>query len=173
MIADKITSALNHIIFVIQDFIETLNTHTNPHTDTRTDTHNPSNTPIIDPSHLSNEQPDIYANIKEIELEFLCALANDNALHIEEVIRIVNNFEIDEIRTKIDDIFDPVVTNLVTSGQLCLKKLSNLIIFDVSNELLQVFMYEWLEGAQINVLIATLNDYMNDICVNNIRWKRT
>lgn len=54
--------------------------------------------------------------LKEIELEFLCALANNNALHIEEICSMVEHFESDELRAKVDEIFDPVTSALVICG---------------------------------------------------------
>jgi hypothetical protein len=68
---------------------------------------------------------------REIELEYLSALANDTALHIEEVIELIDTFTISEIRERIDDIFDPLTTLLVQCGQACLKRLAGLVMSDV------------------------------------------
>jgi hypothetical protein len=101
-------------------------------------------------------------DLKEIELELLSALANDNALHIEEVISVVNNFEMDEIRHKIDEIYDSVTMALVDCGQACLKRLVNLVMSDIENELAEVFTPDWIEGMQVKIVIATMTDYMAD-----------
>jgi hypothetical protein len=57
--------------------------------------------------------------LQGIELEYISALANDTALHIEEVIELIDTFTISEIRERIDDIFDPLTTLLVQCGQVC------------------------------------------------------
>lgn len=101
-------------------------------------------------------------NLKEVELEFFCALANDTALHIEEVVNLIDQFDIEEIRQRIDDIFDPLTTNLVNCGQACLKRLARLVMSDVQALLDDVFMEEWMEGNQMHVATATISDYMND-----------
>ena len=38
--------------------------------------------------------------LKEVELEYMCALANDIATHIEEVIALVDGFALAEVRGK-------------------------------------------------------------------------
>ena len=100
--------------------------------------------------------------LREIELEYISALANDTALHIEEVIELIDTFTISEIRDKIDDIFDPLTTQLVQCGQACLKRLAGLVMSDVQGQLDEVFMEEWLEGNQVQVATATISDYMGD-----------
>lgn len=100
--------------------------------------------------------------LKEIELEFLSALANDTALHIEEVIELIENFAIPEIRERIDNIFDVLTTSLVDCGQACLKRLAGLVMNDVQTLLNEVFTSEWVEGNQVKVAIATISDYMSD-----------
>jgi len=57
--------------------------------------------------------------LQGIELEYISALANDTALHIEEVIELIDTFTISEIRERIDEIFDPLTTLLVQCGQVC------------------------------------------------------
>jgi hypothetical protein len=100
--------------------------------------------------------------LREIELEYISALANDTALHIEEVINLIENFTIAEIRDRIDEIFDPLTTNLVRCGQTCLKRLAGLVMSDVQGLLDQVFMPEWMEGNQMHIATATISDYMSD-----------
>eukprot|EP01038_Epipyxis_sp_PR26KG_P013395 gene13395-17962_t len=100
--------------------------------------------------------------VKEIELEFFSALANDTALHIEEVIELIENFQIAEIRQKIDDIFDSLTANLVACGQACLHRLAKLVMIDVQSVFDEVFMPEWLEGNQVHTATATISDYMSD-----------
>jgi Glu-tRNA(Gln) amidotransferase subunit E-like FAD-binding protein len=78
---------------------------------------------------LSSRQP-----CREIELEYISALANDTALHIEEVIELIDTFTISEIRERIDDIFDPLTTQLVQCGQTCLKRLASLVMSDVQGK---------------------------------------
>lgn len=100
--------------------------------------------------------------LREIELEYISALANDTALHIEEVIELIDTFTINEIREKIDNIFDPLTTLLVQCGQTCLKRLASLVMSDVQTQLEEVFMPEWIEGNQVHVATATISDYMGD-----------
>jgi uncharacterized small protein (DUF1192 family) len=89
-------------------------------------------------------------------------LANDTAFHIEELMELIENFTIAEIREKIDEIFTPLITNLVKCGETCLKRLVNLVMSDVQGLLDEVFMEEWLEGQQMQSVTATISDYMND-----------
>lgn len=42
----------------------------------------------------------------------------------QEVIELIENFTISEIRDRIDEIFDPLTTALVNCGQACLKRLA-------------------------------------------------
>jgi hypothetical protein len=100
--------------------------------------------------------------LREIELEYMSALANDTALHIEDVIELIENFTIPEIREKIDEIFDPLTTTLFQCGQACLKRLAGLVMADVQGLLDQVFEEEWMEGNQMRVATATISDYMRD-----------
>ncbi|RYY70370.1 hypothetical protein EON63_22680, partial [archaeon] len=78
------------------------------------------------------------------------------------MINLIDNFTIAEIRERIDEIFDPLTTNLVNCGQACLKRLSKLVMSDVQGQLDAVFTLDWLEGDQMHVAIATISDYMND-----------
>jgi hypothetical protein len=100
--------------------------------------------------------------LKEIELEFLCAMANDNALHIEEIMNVVENFDMNEIRAKINNIFDTVTVELVVCGQECLKRLVTFVMTDVNTSIVEVFTNSWLEGNQVQVTIATIGDYLSD-----------
>ena len=36
-------------------------------------------------------------------MEYVCALANDNAIHLEELLALVDDFHIEEIREKVND----------------------------------------------------------------------
>ena len=46
-------------------------------------------------------KPDIDAPYREIELELLCALANDIALHFEQLQDVINKFTMEEIKRKV------------------------------------------------------------------------
>lgn len=99
---------------------------------------------------------------RDTDLEILCALANDNALHIEEIIVVVNDFEMDEIRSSVDEIYDRVTMSLVECGQQCLARLTAVVMEDIEEPLAEVFTSDWLDGKQVDVAIATIDDYMND-----------
>ena len=71
LIADKIIGALSHVLSLIVNF-------------------------VIDLDH--NE---LHTQVREIELEFLCALTNDVATHYEELQSVLDNFEIEEIRSRV------------------------------------------------------------------------
>jgi hypothetical protein len=100
--------------------------------------------------------------LKEIELEFISALANDTAIHIEEVVELIGTFGLEEIRERIDEIFDPLTTNLVNCGQACLDRLAKLVMLDVQGLLDQIFTPDWLDGNQVSIAISTVSDYMSD-----------
>jgi hypothetical protein len=113
-------------------------------------------------TYITNLDTSQRTELKEIELEYISALANDTALHIEDVIELIENFTIPEIREKIDEIFDPLTTMLFQCGQICLKRLAGLVMSDVQSLLDQVFEEEWIEGNQMHVATATISDYMKD-----------
>lgn len=45
--------------------------------------------------------PEVSGGFRDIELELLCALANDIALHFEELESVVDKFELEEIKRKV------------------------------------------------------------------------
>jgi len=109
---------------------------------------------------------DTTPGLRENELQFLCALANDTALHIEEVMMVVEKFELEEIRARIDQQFDIVTSNLVSCGELCLKRIAVLVMADLKEPILdQLFTENWLidDGECVEVAIATMNDYCDDL----------
>ena len=104
------------------------------------------------------------SELKEIELEYLCALANDIATHIEEVIALVDGFRNAEVRERVNDNFDYVTEKLVSSGQACLKRIIVVILTDVKDQLDEIWSNKWLKyGNQLQVAIATISDYMSDL----------
>jgi Glu-tRNA(Gln) amidotransferase subunit E-like FAD-binding protein len=96
--------------------------------------HTFSVTTSLTPAVLTISHTNSHSHHREIELEYLSALANDTALHIEEVIELIDTFTISEIRERIDDIFDPLTTLLVQCGQACLKRLAGLVMSDVQGK---------------------------------------
>lgn len=119
---------------------------------------------------VESSQIDDDPQFGEMKIEFLCALANDNAQHIEEVISVVENFDMDEIRDRVNDIFDNVTACIVACGQACLKKLAGIIMNDVKPEVDKVFTNVWVdsdgEDDPIGIVIATAKDYMEELCEN-------
>ena len=75
---------------------------------------------------------------------------------------LVNKFDLEEIRQRVDEIYDSVTVNLVGCGQACLKRLTEVVMADIEEQLDQVFTPDWIEGNQVNVAVATLTDYLND-----------
>lgn len=51
---------------------------------------------------------------------------------------MVECFELDEIRARIDELFDPVTMALVKCGQTCLRRLSSLLYIDVEQQINEV-----------------------------------
>lgn len=100
--------------------------------------------------------------VRKVELELLAALANDNALHIEEICVLISSFKNEDIRNKIDSIYERVIVDLVGCGQKCLKRLINTVLADVATSLQLAFTEPWLESNPIKVAIATLKDYFDD-----------
>lgn len=137
MLANKVVTSLNQVISNITDFVTTFNTTS---------------------SSAGNYRPEL----KDIELEFVSALANDTELHIRDVIELIEEFQMEEVREKIDDIFDTFTNNLVACGQACLHRLANLVMSDVQLVLDEVFTVDWLEGNQLHIATATISDYMSD-----------
>jgi hypothetical protein len=102
-------------------------------------------------------------DLKQIELELLSAIANDAALHIEEVCVLIQGFENEDIRNTINEIYDSVILEIVGLGGLCLRRLGDIILTDLRPHLLEVFTEDWLEGNQLKIAIATLKDYFGDL----------
>ena len=70
-------------------------------------------------------------NAKSKEFEFYCALLNDIASHFDRVSLYIDQFEKEETKQRLDDIFDPVCESLVQCGQNCLKYLAVVCVRDV------------------------------------------
>jgi hypothetical protein len=103
--------------------------------------------------------------LKESELPLWCAVTNDNALHIEEIVSVVDNFRSEEIRLRVNDIFDDVTMSLISCGNVCLKRLTKVVMEDIEDQLQQVFTPDWIEPEvnQVQTAIATISDYMGDL----------
>lgn len=160
--------------FVPTDLWEALNQHLTLATDTQSPVlhvmvankivHALNSLVHIIQDYVHSEQYNKSDGIKDIQLEFLSALANDNAAHIEEIVELVEKFDMDEVRGKIDDMYDSVTMNLISCGQTCLKKLAAILMQDVQEVLDKVMTLEWLEeGGQAQVASATISDYLNDL----------
>ena len=174
----------------------------------------------------SDAPPAVY---REVELELLCALSNDIALHFEQVQTVIEKFNIEEIRyerrrrkeerkeltcdavlcnsgrygsvwcvdclavlccavlccavlcccvlprNKVDTLFDAASDKLILCGQACLRRLSTLVMEDMSENMAEIFTQAWLgetpEGQepssepseQISVALATISDYLVDL----------
>ena len=63
-----------------------------------------------------------------MELEFICALVNDNALHIEEVLTLIESFQEESVRDRVSDSYDIVTEQLVRCGTTCMGRLNELIL---------------------------------------------
>ena len=136
MIAKKIGTALNHVYEIITNFVK------NYGVDSK------SSTNILEGIHI----------------EFMCAVANDVAAHIDEIVNVVDNFEMDEIRPQINELFDSVTFNIVKCGQESLKKITWFIMNDLNEQLDAIFTISWLrDGNQLSIMIATISDYLGDL----------
>ena len=114
--------------------------------------------------YVSGSALDDDARVREVEVELLCALANDNALHIEEVMATLETFDDADVRSRVDAVYDSVTMALVKCGQACLKRLAKVVLCDVEEQLAQVFTPPWLEdGSQIHTSVATVDDYLRDL----------
>jgi hypothetical protein len=71
MIAETITETINSIINQISSYVERMH------------------------------KPDPEAIFREVELELLCALANDLALHSDQLQDVIDKFELPEIKNKV------------------------------------------------------------------------
>ena len=97
-------------------------------------------------------------------MEIFSALVNDTAMHIEETMAVIDNFELDEIRARIDEMFDSVTSALVECGQACVDRLTAVVMGDLSATMSEIFTPDWLspDGKHIKVAIATTSDYFQD-----------
>lgn len=137
MIAKKIGTALSHVYEIITTFIMSYG--------------------------VDSKSPQ--ANILDgIQIEFMCAVANDVAAHIDEIVNVVDNFEMDEIRPQINELFDSVTVDILKCGQEALKKITSFVIEDLHEQFELIFTNAWLQdGNQLNIIIATLSDYLGDL----------
>ncbi len=109
LIADKISIALSQIMQMVTTFVRRL-----------------------------SSGAETAAAVREVELELVCALANDCALHIEEVMTVLDTFTQAEIRQRMDEIYDKVTSRLVDCGTACLKRLEEIVMADLDPLLSQV-----------------------------------
>ena len=133
-IADKISEALLHLSNIAATYVEEL------------------------------DVADKDSHVKDIELELLCAIANDMAMHYDEVANLIDNVEDVKLRIKVDKLFDECMENLVRCGMLCLRRLSSIVMTDIRDLLSIVFSSSWLvdNSDTVEVAIATVSDYVND-----------
>lgn len=102
--------------------------------------------------------------ISDMPLEFFSALANDNAAHIEEVVQVIDKFDMDDVRDRINEMYDSVTMNLVECGQACLKRLVKILMHEVQGEFDKLMSEEWYEddNGSVPVAISTISDYLKD-----------
>ena len=102
--------------------------------------------------------------ISDMPLEFFSALANDNAAHIEEVVQVIDKFDMDDVRDRINEMYDSVTMNLVECGQACLKRLVKILMLEVQGEFDKLMSEEWYEddNGPVPVAISTISDYLKD-----------
>ncbi len=98
-------------------------------------------------------------------IEFLCAIANDNAKHIEEVVEIVKSFDDEELRRSVSETFESVTKQLIICGELCLNRLTEIILIDLKESFEVLFTPNWLLSERkvtIDTILATIDDYLRD-----------
>ena len=106
--------------------------------------------------------------LQDMELEFVCALINDNALHIEEVITLVESFHNEDVKDKVNAAFDTVTDQLVRCGQTCITRLVMIIMSDMKEQYPRIYKDDgWLsledgDSGPVTVITATVRDYMSD-----------
>ncbi len=126
------------------------------------------------------------SNVKEVEVEFLCAIANDCGIHLDEILCVVENFKtIEGVKQHVDASFDGVSTALMQCATISLQRLVLLVLADVDEQYTAIFTTGWLlqgkqhssdarsddtsisdeGGTQVNVILNTLSDYLDDFRV--------
>lgn len=81
---------------------------------------------------------------------------------------------LDHFRNKVDTLFDAVSDKLISCGQACLRRLSTLVMEDMSENMQEIFTLAWLgdpppvepptkPSSQISVALATISDYLADL----------
>lgn len=77
-------------------------------------------------------------------------------------------------RNKVDSLFDALSDKLIMCGQACLRRLSTLVMEDMSENMQEIFTPAWLgdpppeeppsePSGQISVALATISDYLADL----------
>ena len=80
----------------------------------------------------------------------------------------------DFYRNKVDNLFDALSEKLISCGQACLRRLSTLVMEDMSENMQEIFTAAWLgdpppveppteASEQISVALATISDYLADL----------
>ena len=83
--------------------------------------------------------------VREVEVEFLCSIANDCGIHLDEVLTVVSGFNaIEGVRRHVDGTFDVVSTALMRCATTALRRLSRLVLADVASPLSELFTHNWL-----------------------------
>jgi len=85
------------------------------------------------------------AAVREVEVEFLCAVTNDCGIHLDEVFTVVGGFSaIEGVKKHVDGAFDVVSTALMRCATTSLRRLVRLVLADVEAPFAQVFTHAWL-----------------------------
>ena len=85
------------------------------------------------------------AAVREVEVEFLCAITNDCGIHLDEVLTVVGGFgAIEGVKRHVDGAFDAVSTALMCCATTALRRLARLVLADVETPFSQVFTHDWL-----------------------------
>ena len=137
----------------------------------------------------SNSHGDTFGNLlfnekgrcisKERELEWICAIVNDCGSHVDEILDIMHNFKhIYEVAAHVSAVFQPVMARLLYLGRLCLMRLVNIILSDLSEHYNGIFTPDWCNESSIRTAVKTImltaSDYLADfkVCLVQFWYER-
>ena len=136
LIAEKIAIALNTLFERMCTFV----------TPGRTAIESSSPSAVSDKEPTLDDVIHVEPSVREVEMEFLCAITNDCGIHLDEVLTIVGGFNaIESVKRHVDKTLDTVSTALMRCASASLRRLVRLVLADVDVPYSEVFTQVWLE----------------------------
>jgi len=115
------------------------------------------------------------ASTEDHGLELICCLANDAAVHVEELLRFSEsssqwwlrdkNRNLQAVGQRVQKLFEAPLEAHLRCGRRCIARLAEIVSHDVHVALVsKLYSKEWISGSGLTeVAIATISDYLKDL----------